>query len=447
MGSMTRALAHKATRAALTFASVTSLLAAASLAGGSDAVAAAKKAPAAQPAGQEGGAPAAPTDEAGARKQAQEVNHRAYEAGVKSFQSGKYQPAIDQLSVALRGGLASTEMARGLYYRGLAYKKLGKPGLAISDLTSALWLKNGLNEADRKSATAERADAYKAAGLGDGNTGADQVARSDPKTETAATAASAPPPSPAAAGTGLAPPAPIPAGATSSAKSDEGVPQPLSLGGESSSVAPPAQHQSARTEPAAAQADSMQAAVADTAASPAAPPAASGAAPQKSASSDFFSNLFSPSSSAEAQPDATAATSPPSTTAGTQPQTSSWQSTTPASGAAKDKDKAKAKGTAVAAVQPPAKAETAKGAAKGGKYKVHIAAVRSRAEAEALAQKVAQKYGPALASRAPTVDEAVIGSMGTFYRVRVGSYATVDEPRGLCNTLRNDGYDCLVVSN
>jgi cell division septation protein DedD len=84
---------------------------------------------------------------------------------------------------------------------------------------------------------------------------------------------------------------------------------------------------------------------------------------------------------------------------------------------------------------------------KGGKYKVHVAAVRSRAEAEALAQRLNAQYGQALASRTATVDEATIGSMGKFYRVRVGSYATAEEPRGLCNTLRNSGYDCLVVTN
>ena len=82
-----------------------------------------------------------------------------------------------------------------------------------------------------------------------------------------------------------------------------------------------------------------------------------------------------------------------------------------------------------------------------GKYKVHIAAVRSRAEAEALAQKLAAQHGAALKSRTPAVDEAVIGSMGTFYRVRVGSYANAEEPRGVCNTLRTSGFDCLVVTN
>ncbi len=82
-----------------------------------------------------------------------------------------------------------------------------------------------------------------------------------------------------------------------------------------------------------------------------------------------------------------------------------------------------------------------------GKYKLHIAAVRSRAEADALAQKLASQHGTALKNRVPVVDEAVIGSMGTFYRVRVGSFANAEEPRGVCNTLRSGGFDCLVVTN
>ena len=54
-----------------------------------------------------------------------------------------------------------------LYYRGLAFRKMGKPGFAISDLTSALWLKNGLSEAERADATKMRALAYHEAGISD----------------------------------------------------------------------------------------------------------------------------------------------------------------------------------------------------------------------------------------------------------------------------------------
>ena len=82
-----------------------------------------------------------------------------------------------------------------------------------------------------------------------------------------------------------------------------------------------------------------------------------------------------------------------------------------------------------------------------GKYKIHIAAVRSRAEAEALAQQLIAQHGAELDNHVPTVDEAVIGSMGTFYRVRINGYASQEEPRGLCDKLRTSGLDCLVVTN
>ena len=126
-------------------------------------------------------APAAPATEADQQKQTAAAARQAYEGGIKSYTSGKYQPAVDELSGALRGGgLASSEMAKALYVRGLAYKKLSKPGVAISDLTSALWLKNGLGEADQKNAMSERSEAYRMAGLGDGTSGSDNVSVANP---------------------------------------------------------------------------------------------------------------------------------------------------------------------------------------------------------------------------------------------------------------------------
>ena len=68
---------------------------------------------------------------------------------------------------AIRGGLPSAQMPRLLYYRGLVFRKLGKPGFAVSDLTSALWLKNGLSEAERADATKMRALAFHEAGISD----------------------------------------------------------------------------------------------------------------------------------------------------------------------------------------------------------------------------------------------------------------------------------------
>jgi hypothetical protein len=82
-----------------------------------------------------------------------------------------------------------------------------------------------------------------------------------------------------------------------------------------------------------------------------------------------------------------------------------------------------------------------------GKYKIHIAALRSQAEAEALAQKIETQHAADLDNHVPTVDKKVIGSMGTFYRVRIEGYASKDEPSGLCDKLRTSGLDCLVVTN
>ena len=370
----------------------------------------------------------------------------SYESGVKAYQAGRYQNAVDQLSTALRGGgLSSAAMARGLYYRGLAYKQLNKPGLAISDLTSALWLKNGLSDEERKSATAERAEAYKAAGLGDGNSGKDRVAASDPKSETPAPAAQAQAASePAAAAPGAAAAAQI---ASTHTADTGGVPQPLTMGAETAVPPPPARKGEGTIDQSAAlQQTGPATAATDAAVTPAQADAgqANGgqAAPasQTGGFSGFFSNLFSGGSNASAAPAEAPTGVTTASTSQANPQTSSWSDTTSLTqGGAKPSRKASGK-TAAAAPEKTAQS-------KGGKYKLHIAALRSRAAAEALAQKLMQEHAGEFQDRKPAVGEAVIGSMGTFYRVRVGSYKTADEPRGLCNTLRNSGYDCLVVSN
>ena len=77
---------------------------------------------------------------------------------------------------------------------------------------------------------------------------------------------------------------------------------------------------------------------------------------------------------------------------------------------------------------------------------MQVAAVRSREEADLLVARLLSEHGGALGGRDPQVDEAGIGNMGTFYRVRVGPYADAKEPKQLCGTLGN-GFDCLVVTN
>jgi hypothetical protein len=362
--------------------------------------------------------------------QQKQAAQRAYDAGLKAFANGRYQAAIDQLSAALKSsGLSSTETAKALYKRGIAYKKQKQPGLAISDLTSALWLKNGLSGSERETATAERAEAYKMAGIQDTGKGPERVIGTDAASTTSGANASS---------AGLSAAAIAEAASNANKSNDSSSSAPVTRQDASSESA----QEAARARAAYAPVDSLAGSTVTAGNAQTAP-----ATPSTSIGSSvtgFFSNLFGGSSSAQ-QPAApeqpagvtTASTSP----APVVPEVSSWNSATVVN-----------EGHAVKPSKPSEQKHHATAAAERehttkGKYKVHIAALRSRAEAEALAQRLVAQHGADLDNHVPTVDKAVIGSMGTFYRVRIGGYASQEEPRGLCNKLRTSGLDCLVVTN
>jgi len=461
---------------------------------------------------------------------------RAYAAGSKAFEAGDMAAAQQQLSAALAGGgLPNSQMARALYLRGAASRRLGKPAQAISDLTTAVWLKGGLSDTDKAKANEERQLAYREAGLGDtpppigaapldqstksaaggvtpskpgtqvvqvteqsfwnnfsmptlpSLTGSSQPAQ---PTETAAAAAApqaesgqsssfwsflSPGSPPAEASAGAAAPAlgiaPQPASAeTGVAGSLTGAPAvvPTSWETQTAAVAVSSEPAAAAVPIASGYASQP---VAETGISPmgalsgfssgptagASPPStlSNPLAGTGTAVSNFFGNMFGSGSSAPAEP----ATSPVMTGSTEQPphwgaettaatgQTSSMvqrgpDSPPPSSGG----DALLPWGAASSAA--PAAAAPAKVAAVGGagKYKLQVAAVRSRAEADRLAQTLTA-YPPVREGKVTAeIDEAVIGSMGTFYRVRLGPYANASEPNQLCKTLKPQGFDCLVVS-
>jgi hypothetical protein len=415
---------------------------------------------------------------------------RAYQGGVKAFQAAKYQSAVDQLSSALRiGGLGNSDLARAMYLRGVSYKRLNKPGLAVSDLTSAIWINNGLSDADKQAAIAERADAYNAAGISGGATVAAAASSAAP------VAAASAPPAQAAQAAGSAPPVAIDSPfvstvtrqpATSSAAQEAAnarrlAATPVDAGGLTRAATA---HLTGNTQPSDATvplpvspAPSPLAAAAEGPANTASPvfgvpsglpsdatpslsvlpaddaPAAGGTAdlsaiPQ--AIGGFFSNIFgggagSPSApvAQASEPVATLAAGPPADAAPAPPPMTT--AALPSATVAAPLPSASVKPSAAPPVAKPA--QPAQPQVKSGKYKLHIAAMRSRDEAEAVAQKLAAAHAGDLASRVPAVDEAVIGSMGTFYRVRVGSFANAAEPKAICDKLRSGGFDCLVVTN
>jgi len=85
-------------------------------------------------------------------------------------------------------------------------------------------------------------------------------------------------------------------------------------------------------------------------------------------------------------------------------------------------------------------------AAAQGRYKVQLAAVRTQAEALALAAKAKREHAAALDAREPEIDQAVLGNMGAFYLVRVGPFATVQETQAVCAKLKGSGFDCMSVT-
>jgi hypothetical protein len=82
-----------------------------------------------------------------------------------------------------------------------------------------------------------------------------------------------------------------------------------------------------------------------------------------------------------------------------------------------------------------------------GAYRLQLATMRSRTEADAVAARLRKEHAGTLGGRQLEIDETVFGNMGKFYRVRLGPYADVKEPQSVCAELRPRGYDCLVVTN
>jgi SPOR domain len=304
-------------------------------------------------------------EEAAAKKPAKKKQdpveaQRAIEAALKLLEAGKSEPAAQALTTVLNGGnLPPAIMAKALLYRGIAYRQQKKPAQAIADLTSALWLKGGLAEADRADALKQRTSAYQEAGL-------------------------------AQSGEPIAPAVPNAARATRTASASENLSSP-------EASAPSTQTGGGWSNP--------------------------------------FAGWFGGSSSSNSPPPAPSTTasiepSQPSSGAGpvTGTKTSGWVRNTEVHGGPE-------RAAASVAVAKPE-----------GKFRIQIGMVRTQAEAQALAVRVKREHGATLATREPEIDETAVGNMGSFYRVRIGPFASAQEGQAACAKLKGTGIDCLVVA-
>lgn len=380
---------------------------------------------------------------------------KSFETGAKAFEAGRYGPAVQSLSAALQaGGLSSQQMAKALYYRGAAYRKEGKTAQAISDLTSAVWLKNGLNDSDRAAAMEQRQQAYREAGLGDGvPIGAAPLdAPAGSLGDAAPVQVAAAPPVRAATETASSSWA---VSTSDKAAAEASIPaMPGSVALSSASPASPAAAPSifGGLSPVPADAPSLSALPQGNAATEAAPSAelpslggvGSAIGNAGSAVGNFFGNLFTGAGAAGAQ--ATSEASSSVATASTGSAAGDAVSASGDWGSATRVVEGKAQGGVRTAATDPSVALAQPVAAKAGRYRLQVGVVRSRAEAEQMAAALRQKHGAKLGTAAPAIDEVVYGNMGTFYRVQVGPYAGAAEPGKFCDSLKPQGYDCLVVT-
>ncbi|MEL7544155.1 MAG: SPOR domain-containing protein, partial [Pseudomonadota bacterium] len=104
---------------------------------------------------------------------------------------------------------------------------------------------------------------------------------------------------------------------------------------------------------------------------------------------------------------------------------------------------AKAKPTRAVAAKPKPRGK-AKAKPKG-RFNVQIATVRDKAIAEQIRAQIAGQAPRELGQLKPRVDTAVLGNMGTFFRVRVDGLASIPASKRLCDALIRKGHDCFLI--
>lgn len=281
------------------------------------------------------------------------------DAGIAALNSGKVDLAVQQFSSALAaGGLPAPLLARALFQRGVAYRKQNKPAQAIADLTSALWLKGGLTDTERKQALEERGAAYVDAGLPDPST---RTAATQPSTGVASTATTGAPPEPTT----------------------------------------------------------------------------------QSAGTGFFATLFGASpTGGDSKVETASVAKAPAAPSG--PAVGGWRSATEVKPA---RPVEKGTQTAVAATGWSADTMTAKGerVASAAGFRVQIANLRNKSEAQSLADRLITENARDLAGRNPEIIETAMGSVGRVWRIKIGPFADTGESQAFCAKIRNKGHDCMIV--
>jgi cell division protein FtsN len=105
--------------------------------------------------------------------------------------------------------------------------------------------------------------------------------------------------------------------------------------------------------------------------------------------------------------------------------------------------KAKAPPPPKAETAPAPKADAAPAPAAGGAYVLQIGAYKSEAEADTAWASYRAKHGATLSGYAKDVKQVDLGAKGSWYRLRVGSFASKAAAQELCGKLTAEGGACF----
>jgi len=304
--------------------------------------------------------------------------------GQSALKQKRYAPAVEALSAALKSGtLKPTEMSKALYYRGIAYRSLGQPAVAITDFSNALWLKGGLSPSERADAEQQRTAAYAEAAGGGRSTPAAIAARSQSASPKRQSSRESRPPG---------------GWQTSTVKAGDSAAVPIK-------------------QPSVGSADRAE---------------TTGADPVTS----FFTNLFGGGQRSNPQTatvSRAATVSAPETTSSVT-SVSAWSSATQVQPKSQPRDTKAMPGRKI------------KSARKAGRYAIQVAAVQKRSEAETLLARLAKRHADVVQGRQARIQPRAFGNMGTLYQVKVDGFASEAAVQPFCRKLRADGLDCLVLA-
>lgn len=327
---------------------------------------------------------------------AADVSEEILAKAIERYEAGDIQPAIGGINAALRGRLPASLTAKAYYYRGLAHRRAGQPGQAITDLTRAVE-QTGLTEAEKANAKETLQVAYQEAGIAPQET---VVVTPASAGEAQLRAPSAPPP----AQRKLLTPAVITTGATGT-------------------VAPERPSASATTQTAqgawSTSTDEVQRAP------PAATPAPVAAArPMAWTKQQIALAPLPPVPKGKKQTGVSADPKPVIPPVARKPEVSA-PAASPAPSLA-------AFVTEVAAA-PAATAPT--------EIRLLVGEPGSRSEAFELAVRLTSQRGAALGPRRPQIAETRFAD-ASFYRVRLGPFSDAGQAMALCRSLSESGYRC-----